>query len=102
MQEFPKRDMTLLVDETFRGTNPKVANLINMIGAAKHAFLVISDSDIRIEPECLPGALAGWAVSLVGRGVRWRERHFSITHDGRLVSPERTAPSLDAAPAQLA
>ena len=94
MQEFPHRDMTLLVDETARGTKPKVANLINMVGAAKHAFLVISDSDVRIDPECPRGALAIWAVSLVGRSVRWRGRYFSITHDGRLVSP--------AAPAQLA
>jgi len=126
MQEFPNRDITLLVDETCRGTNPKVANLINMVGAAKNAFLVISDSDVRIDPECLSGVVAPlaearvgetplwlvpvreclcfaiWAVSLVGRGARRRRRHLSITHDGRLVSPERTAPSLKAAPAPLA
>jgi hypothetical protein len=30
MQEFPNRDMMLLIDQTPRGTDPKVANLVKI------------------------------------------------------------------------
>jgi ceramide glucosyltransferase len=66
MQEFPHRDMMLLIDQTPRGTNPKVANLINMMSVAKHAFVVISDSDVRIDPECLRGVMAPLSDRQVG------------------------------------
>jgi len=51
--EFPQLDITLIVDATQQATNMKVANLLNMIGAAKHDLLVISDSDMRVTPDYL-------------------------------------------------
>lgn len=50
VREYPERDIALVVDGTFHGSNPKVSNLINMVAMAKHDVLVISDSDV-----CLDG-----------------------------------------------
>lgn len=52
-REFPDIDMTLVVDETSHGSNRKVSNLINMMPAARHDCLVLSDSDIRVDPDYL-------------------------------------------------
>lgn len=51
--EFPKVDVALVVDGGASGSNPKIANLRNMLPAAKHEFLVISDSDMRVSPTYL-------------------------------------------------
>jgi ceramide glucosyltransferase len=52
-KRFPKRDVTVVIDGTPHGQNRKVANLINMLPAAKHEILVISDSDIHAAPNYL-------------------------------------------------
>lgn len=52
-QRFPERDIAVVVDSTPHGQNRKVANLINMMAAAKHDILVISDSDIHAAPNYL-------------------------------------------------
>jgi ceramide glucosyltransferase len=46
--EFPEADIVLVVDPTQRGTNLKVANLRNMLPAAKHDLLLLADSDMRV------------------------------------------------------
>jgi ceramide glucosyltransferase len=46
--EFPHADIALVVDATQRGTNLKVANLRNMLPAAKHDLLLLADSDMRV------------------------------------------------------
>jgi ceramide glucosyltransferase len=46
--EFPAADIALVIDATQRGTNLKVANLRNMLPAAKHDLLVLADSDMRV------------------------------------------------------
>jgi ceramide glucosyltransferase len=51
--EFPQADVVLVVDRRQRGTNPKLSNLINMMAAARHDVLVLSDSDIRVLPDYL-------------------------------------------------
>lgn len=71
----------LVVDATRHGANGKVSNLVNMIGAARHALLVQSDSDMSVPRDylaVLAGALArpgvGAATCLYrGRGDagRW-------------------------------
>jgi len=43
----PNVDITLVSNPTLHGTNYKVSNLINMMSAAKHEILVMSDSDMR-------------------------------------------------------
>ena len=42
----PHADIALVVDATRHGANAKVSNLINMLVAAKHDVLVLSDSDM--------------------------------------------------------
>ncbi|PLP97708.1 bacteriohopanetetrol glucosamine biosynthesis glycosyltransferase HpnI [Cupriavidus pauculus] len=51
--EFPDCDIALVVDSRVHGRNPKVSNLINLYRAARHAHLVIADSDIAVPPDYL-------------------------------------------------
>ncbi len=48
MEEFPDRDIALVVGGESNAVNRKVANLTNMMPAARHDILVVSDSDMRI------------------------------------------------------
>ena len=51
--EFPHLDLTLAIEHRQFGTNRKVSNLINMMGSARHDYLVISDSDVRVDGDYL-------------------------------------------------
>ena len=55
---FPERDIAVVVDSTLHGQNRKVGNLINMLPAARHEVLVISDSDLQLSPDYLERLLA--------------------------------------------
>jgi ceramide glucosyltransferase len=66
VREFPHRDVTVVVDPAFGGSNPKVANLINMAGHAKYEVLVLSDSDIRVAPDYLCDIVAALEEPGVG------------------------------------
>jgi ceramide glucosyltransferase len=46
--QYPDCDVAFVVDTNFEGLNPKVANLINMVGHARHEILIASDSDISV------------------------------------------------------
>src|SRR3984885_7610319 len=46
-QEFPQRDLQVVVDRREHGSSRKVSNLANMMALARHEFLVLSDSDVR-------------------------------------------------------
>lgn len=48
--EFPGLDLALVLDGSHHGSNAKVSNLINIMAVARHDFLIIADSDIRVEP----------------------------------------------------
>ncbi|QXQ05530.1 glycosyltransferase [Sphingosinicellaceae bacterium] len=50
---YPKADIALVVDPARHGGNAKVSNLVNMMGAAKHDVLVLSDSDMAVEADYL-------------------------------------------------
>lgn len=50
MTEFPAADLALVVDGGRRAGNLKVANLQNMLPAARHDIIVIADSDMRVTP----------------------------------------------------
>jgi ceramide glucosyltransferase len=56
--EHPDADITLVIDPTRHGSNGKVGNLINMMPAAKHDVLVLSDSDMAVDRDYLPVLLA--------------------------------------------
>ncbi|MGH7044485.1 MAG: bacteriohopanetetrol glucosamine biosynthesis glycosyltransferase HpnI, partial [Acetobacteraceae bacterium] len=50
---FPGRRLTLVVDPTAHGANRKVANLMNMLPAARHEVLAIADSDLHVASDWL-------------------------------------------------
>lgn len=65
-RRFPAVDMRLVVDPRVHGSNLKVSNLINMMGAARHPWLVLADSDIAVEPDYLARVTAPLAAPCVG------------------------------------
>jgi ceramide glucosyltransferase len=63
--DFSDRDLTLVINSRRHGANRKVSNLINMVPEARHEVLVVSDSDIIVEPDYLQSV----ATSLERPGV---------------------------------
>jgi ceramide glucosyltransferase len=74
-QEFPKRAIELVVCPNILGPNVKVSNLEQMVQAARNQYLVVNDSDIRVEPDYLQRIVAPLAdehagmVTCLYRGV---------------------------------
>jgi ceramide glucosyltransferase len=66
-REYPGADIGLVIDPTRHGSNGKVGNLINLMPAAKHGVLVLSDSDMAVGRDYLPTLLA--TLGLPGVGV---------------------------------
>ena len=66
MQDFPQRDMRLVVDNRMLGASPKVSNLANMEEEAKYPFLLISDGDIRVGEDYLKRVVQPMRDSSVG------------------------------------
>jgi len=64
-QEFPLRDMQILIDRRQHGSSRKVSNLINMMAKARHDYLVIADSDVCVDDHYLVKVVA----PLLDRGV---------------------------------
>jgi ceramide glucosyltransferase len=82
---YPHFDTVIVADGALHGSNAKVSNLINMLPAARHGILVLSDSDIMVTPRWLrhvTDALARPGVGLVtclytGEVVRGQNRIWS-------------------------
>jgi len=53
LREFPQIDMAVAVDHSQHGSSRKVSNLINMLPLVRHEYLVVSDSDVRVDPDYL-------------------------------------------------
>jgi ceramide glucosyltransferase len=72
---YPGRALELVIEPRAVGSNPKVANLINMSGRIAHDIVVMADSDIRVQRDYLSrlvGALerqGGGAVSCPYYGI---------------------------------
>jgi len=49
----PLRDIELVIDSRAAGSNRKVANLENMMPAARHDVILLADSDMRVTPDYL-------------------------------------------------
>ncbi len=91
-RELPQADISVVVGRGRpRDGNPKVANLIDMLPAARHDILVLSDSDMAVGPDFLSAVVAtlqepgvGVATSLyVGRpagGIWSRLGAMGINH----------------------
>ena len=56
--EFPQRAIRLMVCGEDLGANTKVSNLAQMVREARYEYLIVNDSDIRVEPDYLRRVLA--------------------------------------------
>jgi len=64
--EFPERDLSLVVCDRLIGSNYKISNIANMAEYAKHDILVISDSDMRVDPSYLKAVIEPFGRADVG------------------------------------
>ena len=60
--EFPSHQIKLILCPERLGTNGKVSNLIQMLPHARHDFLIVNDSDIRVSPHYLTRVLRQFAA----------------------------------------
>jgi ceramide glucosyltransferase len=58
IREFPGGDVALVVDRHSSGSNRKVSNLENMLPAARHDYLILADSDMRVDRRYLAAVTA--------------------------------------------
>jgi ceramide glucosyltransferase len=65
--DLPRRDIKLVIDPRAAGSNLKVANLENMLPAARHELIVLADSDMRVGRDYLKVVTAPLADA--GTGV---------------------------------
>lgn len=65
-QEFPQRDIKLLVCSQILGTNVKISNLAQMVPVARYDYLVVNDSDIRVPTDYLRKVVPPLLNSRVG------------------------------------
>jgi len=56
--EFPQRRIRLVLCLKNLGANAKVSNLVQMLPEARDQYLVVNDSDIRVEPDYLKRVIA--------------------------------------------
>src|ERR1700722_3048613 len=64
--ERPERYIALVIDSRVSGSNLKVANLVNMLPAARHDILVFADSDMRVGRDYLASVTAPLRNPLIG------------------------------------
>ena len=66
IRDFPERRIRLLFGSGRGAINDKVAKLVRMVNEAENEFLVISDSDVRVEPNYLRTVVAPLSDPKVG------------------------------------
>ena len=64
--DFPQRPIRLITNVPHLGTNEKINNLCQLAQKAKYDLLVMSDSDVRVEPDYLKSVVAPFANPEVG------------------------------------
>lgn len=78
-REFPRADVEIVLSGENGGVNEKVNNLVGLFKKAKHDYLVISDSDVRVAPDYLRSVIGPLArdpkVGLVT--CLYRATHFT-------------------------
>lgn len=65
-RRYPELDIELRIDARIHGANLKASNLINIVSAAKHKILVLSDADIVVGPDYLQTVVDTLAEPKVG------------------------------------
>ena len=66
MRDHPERSVRLLMGAPRLGSNNKVNKLCQLVQQARHSLLVISDSDVRVEPDYLRRVSAPFRDPQVG------------------------------------
>jgi ceramide glucosyltransferase len=66
VRDFPERQIRIVIGSGRIATNDKVAKLTRLVEEASHEYLVISDSDVRVEPDYLRKVIAPLANPKVG------------------------------------
>jgi ceramide glucosyltransferase len=64
--EFPQRAIRLMICAQNLGSNTKVSNLAQMLPQAKYEYILVNDSDIRVQPDYLRRVVAPLADPQVG------------------------------------
>ncbi|HVS89872.1 MAG TPA: bacteriohopanetetrol glucosamine biosynthesis glycosyltransferase HpnI [Candidatus Acidoferrum sp.] len=65
-RDFPDRTIRLVTHIAKKGANNKVNNLCRLVEAAKYEFLVMADSDVRVDADYLREVAAPFAEPAVG------------------------------------
>ena len=65
-REFPDRRIRLVRTPTILGANVKVSNLAQMMTEARYDYIIVNDSDIRVEPDYLRCVIAPLSDSQTG------------------------------------
>jgi len=65
-RDFPQRSIRLMVCPKVLGSNMKVSNLVQMLPLANYDYLIVNDSDIRVEPDYLRRVMRPFADPKVG------------------------------------
>ena len=84
--DFPARSIRLITNVPRMGTSDKVNNLCELVQNAKYDLLVMSDSDVRVEPDYLKQVITPFADREVG----------AVTAFYRSLSAGNLASNLDA------
>lgn len=66
MRELPHCDLRLVIDGSLAGPNRKVSNLANIFRSARYDIIVLADSDVRVDGNCLASMAAPFAEPTVG------------------------------------
>jgi ceramide glucosyltransferase len=64
--EFPQHKIRLVHCDQKLGSNTKVSNLVQMMPYARHEYIIVNDSDIRVPPDYLRGVSAPLANPNIG------------------------------------
>jgi ceramide glucosyltransferase len=64
--EFPDLDLRLVVDGALAGPNRKASNLANIAKSAKYDIILLSDSDVRVDPNCVASMAAPFDDPSIG------------------------------------
>jgi ceramide glucosyltransferase len=65
-RDFPERRIRVLFNSGGRGSNDKVVKLARLVSEAQHEVVVISDSDVRVQPDYLRTVVAPLANPKIG------------------------------------
>ena len=91
IQDFPERDLQLVVSDRCIGSNLKVSNLANAESQAKYSILLAADSDIRVRPDYLQTIvqpLSDASVGVVTCLYRCSPQGLAATFEALIISTE--------------